>query len=137
MTLLDGRKASTEIRENIRKEVESLNSKPHLVIIMIGENPASKIYVNKKLKACQKAGFNVTLNKLGVEITERELLDLIQKYNSDDDVDGMIVQLPVPEHISKNKIIKSIDPSKDVDGFHPDNMGKTTLDIEGYNQPHH
>jgi methylenetetrahydrofolate dehydrogenase (NADP+) / methenyltetrahydrofolate cyclohydrolase len=134
--IIDGKKVSSEIRQEIKEEVEKLRiagkKVPHLAAILVGNNGSSEIYVANKVKDCQEVGFKSTLLRFGNEITEAELLDKITELNNDDDVDGFIVQLPLPDHISENKIIEAIDPQKDADGFHPVNLGKMMIGIPGY-----
>ena len=97
---------------------------PHLAAVIVGTDGASLTYVNAKVKACEKVGFESTLIKLSEEISEKELLDEIEKLNNDSEIEGFIVQLPLPKHIDEQKVLMAIDPKKDVDGFHPVNVGK-------------
>ncbi len=133
MTLLDGKKTAADIKEEIALEVRSLkdNGKktPHLAAIIVGNNGASITYVNAKVKACERVGFESTLIRLAEEVTEEELLNEIAILNVDKDIDGFIVQLPLPKHIDEQKILMAIDPNKDVDGFHPTNVGKMALNL--------
>ncbi|MBS9774462.1 MAG: bifunctional 5,10-methylenetetrahydrofolate dehydrogenase/5,10-methenyltetrahydrofolate cyclohydrolase [Tenacibaculum sp.] len=133
MVLLDGKKTSADIRKEIALEVEELkkNNKkaPHLVAIIVGNNGASITYVNAKVKACKEVGFESTLIELPKEISEQELINKINTLNNDKFIDGFIVQLPLPEHINEENIIMAINPDKDVDGFHPTNIGKMTLNL--------
>jgi methylenetetrahydrofolate dehydrogenase (NADP+)/methenyltetrahydrofolate cyclohydrolase len=133
MTLLDGKKTAADIKEEIALEVRSLkdNSKkiPHLAAIIVGNNGASITYVNAKVKACERVGFASTLIRLEEEVTEEKLLDEITNLNVDKDIDGFIVQLPLPKHIDEQKILMAIAPNKDVDGFHPTNVGKMALNL--------
>ncbi len=133
MILLDGKKTSTDIKNEIAVEVAELkkNGKkiPHLAAIIVGDNGASITYVNAKVKACEKVGFESSLIRMPKETTEEELLNKINELNTDDNVDGFIVQLPLPEHIDEQKVIMAVDPDKDVDGFHPTNVGKLTLNL--------
>lgn len=134
--ILDGKEASDfiindvnrEIREIISNSEESIDT-PTLGVILVGNNPASESYVKNKIKACQKAGINHQLTRLDSDISEKELIRVIESMNNDESINGFIVQLPLPEHINVNKIINSIDPDKDVDGFHPINFGKTALGL--------
>lgn len=132
--ILDGLKVSQEIKKEIKNEVEEIVSKngrrPHLVAVLVGENGASKAYVNSKVKDCKEVGFVSTLVKFSDDISEQELLDKIEELNQNTEVDGFIVQLPLPKHMNQEKIIMAIDPSKDVDGFHPENFGKMALEME-------
>jgi methylenetetrahydrofolate dehydrogenase (NADP+)/methenyltetrahydrofolate cyclohydrolase len=129
--LLDGKAESAAIRSEIKAEVEEIVKKggrrPSLTAILVGDNPASKTYVANKEKACADAGFTSEVKRLPAETTEEELLGLIRNLNADPNVDGFIVQLPLPKHIDENKVIAAIDPSKDVDGFHPVSAGKMML----------
>ena len=133
MVLLDGKTTSAAIKQQIAKQVEELvangEKRPHLVAILVGDNGASKTYVAAKEKACGEVGFNSTVLRLPEETTEAELLKEVDRLNHDDDVDGFIVQLPLPKHINEQRIIEAVDPSKDVDGFHPVNVGKLSLGL--------
>lgn len=128
MEILDGKKLSLDIQNELKEKTAEIKQKynkvPTLVAILIGENPASQSYVKSKIKACHRIGYNSIMHTATTDITESELLEVIKKFNNDDDVDGILVQLPLPSHIDKNKIIMAIDPKKDVDGFHPVNLGK-------------
>ena len=134
--IIDGKKISLELQEEIAKEVELIlkkgNRPPHLVAILVGDDPASHAYVRSKVKACEKVGFKSTLVKYESYISEQKLLSKINELNEDSTVDGYIVQLPLPRHISEQRIIESIKPSKDVDGFHPINVGKLVLNLPTY-----
>ena len=136
MNILDGKKTSSEIKAEIAEEVKALVAKggktPHLAAVLVGSNGASITYVNAKIKDCEEVGFKSTLVKLSETISEKELLDEVAKLNADDDIDGYIVQLPLPKHIDEHKIIMAIDPEKDVDGFHPQNLGKMALNLPTY-----
>jgi methylenetetrahydrofolate dehydrogenase (NADP+)/methenyltetrahydrofolate cyclohydrolase len=133
MQLLDGKAVSQHIKEEIKKQVQELTwagkRAPHLVAILVGENPASKAYVGSKVKTCAELGFESTLVTYGADVTEAELLAKIAEFNANAHVDGILVQLPLPKHISEEKVIEAIDPSKDVDGFHPVNLGKMMLGL--------
>jgi len=133
MQLLDGKKAAEVIFEELADEVNYRKNKgkkiPHLAAILVGSNGASLTYVNAKVKSCEKVGFNSTLVKLPETITEEKLLAEVNKLNNNPDIDGFIVQLPLPSHINEKKITLAISPSKDVDGFHPENLGKMLLNI--------
>lgn len=135
MILLDGKKVSQNILEKVKSNVAKLNVIPHLVVILVGDNPASKIYVNNKKKAAEKIGINSTIIEFQSNISEQILLDKIQELNSDNNITGILVQLPLPNHIDKNKVILSISPLKDVDGFHPENVGKLATGLEPYFYP--
>ncbi|MFZ1292371.1 MAG: bifunctional methylenetetrahydrofolate dehydrogenase/methenyltetrahydrofolate cyclohydrolase FolD [Melioribacteraceae bacterium] len=131
MQIIDGKKTSAEIREELKIKINSLveNGKkvPGLVTILVGENPASKVYVNNKIKACAEIGMNSKLEKLDENICQDELLKIIEQYNEDDYFHGILVQLPLPKHIDEDKIIEAINPQKDVDGFHPISVGKLVI----------
>lgn len=133
MTLLDGKKTAADIKEEIALEVRCLKNNgkkiPHLAAIIVGNNGASITYVNAKVKACERVGFASTLIRLEEEVTEEKLLDEIANLNVDKDIDGFIVQLPLPKHIDEQKILMAIAPNKDVDGFHPTNVGKMALNL--------
>lgn len=133
MILLDGRATSNEIKEEIAESVKTLKAKgkktPHLAAILVGTDGASMTYVNGKVKACEKVGFNSTLIDLPEDTTEEQLLNEISDLNKDDDIDGFIVQLPLPKHIDEQKVLMAVHPDKDVDGFHPVNVGKMTLEL--------
>ncbi len=133
MTLLDGKATSNQIKEEIAIETQQLVYKgikvPHLAAILVGSNGASLTYVNAKVKACAKAGFESTLVRLSDDIAEVELLNEIEKLNTNPDIDGFIVQLPLPKHIDEQKVLMAVNPDKDVDGFHPTNVGKMTLNL--------
>ncbi len=136
MQLLDGKVVSAAYKEKIKQEVTELKNAgkktPHLAAILIGDNPASKAYVGNKVKTCGELGFNSTLIEYGTDIFEKELLDKIKELNNNDDVDGILVQLPLPKHIDENKVIETIDPKKDVDGFHPSNLGRMMIGQETF-----
>ncbi|WP_448530177.1 bifunctional methylenetetrahydrofolate dehydrogenase/methenyltetrahydrofolate cyclohydrolase FolD [Raineya sp.] len=136
MILLDGKKISAEIKAELKKEVEKIKTNggkiPHLAAILVGNDGASETYVRSKVKSCEEVGFHSTLLRLQADISEQTLLSEIQKMNENPDIDGFIVQLPLPKHISENKIIESIAPEKDVDGFHPINIGRMTKNLPAY-----
>jgi methylenetetrahydrofolate dehydrogenase (NADP+) / methenyltetrahydrofolate cyclohydrolase len=133
MTLLDGKKTAADIKEEIALEVSYLkengNKTPHLAAIIVGNNGASITYVNAKVKACERVGFESTLIRLPEETSEEDLLNEIAILNIDKDIDGFIVQLPLPKHIDEQKVLMAVDPNKDVDGFHPMNVGKMALNL--------
>lgn len=133
MEILDGRKTSNEIKEEIANEVtEIVNSgkrPPHLAAILVGDDGASLTYVNSKVKSCEKVGFKSTLVKLPSDVAETVLLDRINELNQDEGLDGFIVQLPLPDHIDEQNVINAVSPEKDVDGFHPTNVGKMVLNL--------
>ena len=133
MTILDGRKTSSDIKDEIAfavKEIVASGSRaPHLAAVIVGEDGASLTYVGSKVRACERVGFDSTLVKLPENTTEQELLDKVNELNNDQNIDGYIVQLPLPSHIDSQKILTAVDPAKDVDGFHPTNFGKMTLNL--------
>ena len=128
MILIDGKKVAEDIKKELKAEVDMLkiNGKkiPHLAAVLVGENPASMAYVNNKVKSCHDAGFISTLIKKPADITQEELLQVVHELNQNPDIDGFIVQLPLPKHIDELTVTLAIDPEKDVDGFHPVNFGK-------------
>jgi methylenetetrahydrofolate dehydrogenase (NADP+)/methenyltetrahydrofolate cyclohydrolase len=136
MILLDGKKTSNDIKEEIRIEVASLTSdgrkKPHLAAILVGNDGASETYVNAKIKACNKVGFDSTLIHFNNNVSEDKLLAEVEKINNNPDIDGLIVQLPLPNHIDEMKVAETINSIKDVDGFHPENIGRMTLNLSTY-----
>ncbi|ANQ48417.1 bifunctional methylenetetrahydrofolate dehydrogenase/methenyltetrahydrofolate cyclohydrolase FolD [Flammeovirga sp. MY04] len=133
MQLIDGKATSNAIKEEIAEEVRKLTAqggkKPHLAAILVGEDGASRTYVNHKVKSCEQVGFTSSLYKFDADISEEELLKTIDELNNNADVDGFIVQLPLPKHINETKVTEAIDPDKDVDGFHPTNLGKMMLGL--------
>lgn len=135
MVLLDGKKISEKILNQVKDRIFQLPVSPHLVVILVGENTASKIYVKNKKNAAEKVGIKSTIIELPDSVTEQILIDKIAELNEDDSVTGILVQLPLPEHINKNNIIMAISPKKDVDGFHPENSGKLLNGIEPYFYP--
>jgi methylenetetrahydrofolate dehydrogenase (NADP+)/methenyltetrahydrofolate cyclohydrolase len=134
--IIDGKKVASEIKKEIAEEVIKLKASgkkiPHLAAILVGDNGSSETYVANKVKDCDEVGFKSKVIRLGNEIAEAVLLERIAELNNDQDVDGFIVQLPLPAHISENKVIEAIDPRKDVDGFHPVNIGKMVIGLSGY-----
>ena len=133
MILLNGKKTAADIKEEIALEVRELKDNghktPHLAAIIVGNNGASITYVNAKVKACERVGFESTLIRLTEEVTENDLLNEIAILNIDNDIDGFIVQLPLPKHIDEQKVLMAVNPDKDVDGFHPTNVGKMALNL--------
>tara|TARA_R110001632_G_scaffold23425_3_gene66310 strand:+ start:9703 stop:10578 length:876 start_codon:yes stop_codon:yes gene_type:complete len=133
MILLDGKKTSSDIKDEITIEVAQLKKEgkktPHLAAVIVGNDGASKTYVGAKVKACNRVGFLSTLVELSDQTTEDQLLTQIDDLNNNDDIDGFIVQLPLPKHIDEQKVIMAINPDKDVDGFHPTNVGKMALNL--------
>ena len=136
MILLDGKKTSFEIKEEIKKTVSAMKLKgervPHLAAVLVGNDGASLTYVGNKVRSCEYVGFKSTLIKFENNISEIDLLKQIQKLNSDDSLDGYIVQLPLPKHIDEEKILLAIDSKKDVDGFHPENFGRMSLELDAF-----
>lgn len=134
--LLDGKRASDAIREQIKIEAALVtrkrNRSPHLAAVLVGEDAASQTYVSSKVKSCEEVGFRSTLLRKPVDTTEVELLALVAQLNADAEVDGFIVQLPLPKHIDEERVTLAIDPSKDVDGFHPQNLGRMMLGLPGF-----
>ena len=136
MTILDGKKTSEALKQEIAEEVKQLKNQgkkvPHLAAVLVGDDGASLTYVGSKVKACEQVGFASTLVKLPADISEEKLLQEIAKLNTNPEIDGYIVQLPLPKHINEQKILLAIDPTKDVDGFHPANFGRMALDMEAF-----
>lgn len=136
MILLDGKKTSADLKVEIAETVKELKAKgkktPHLAAILVGTDGASMTYVNAKVKACMLVGFNSTLIDLPEETSEEKLLQEIESLNNNKDIDGFIVQLPLPKHINEQKVLMAVNPDKDVDGFHPTNVGKMTLDLPSF-----
>lgn len=136
MKILDGKKTSLTIQQELAQKVEEKVSKglkrPHLAAILVGDDGPSQTYVNAKVKACDRIGFKSTLINLESNISEEKLLNKIHDLNTDNDVDGFIVQLPLPDHIDESKVTLAIDPKKDVDGFHPMNVGNMTLGLPAF-----
>lgn len=136
MQLLDGKKTAEDIKNEIAAEVQSIKAAggkvPHLAAVIVGSNGASLTYVGSKVKSCQQIGFDSTLVALPEDITEEALLAKIKELNEDENLDGYIVQLPLPKHIDEQKILLAIDPDKDVDGFHPTNFGRMALEMESF-----
>lgn len=136
MNILDGKKVSNDIKNEIAEVVTKMKANgekvPHLAAVLVGENGASLTYVNSKVKSCERIGFDSTLVKLDADISEENLLAEIEKLNADKNIDGFIVQLPLPKHIDEQKILLAVHPDKDVDGFHPTNFGKMALDMPSF-----
>ena len=136
MKILDGKKTSLTIQQELAQKVEEKVTKglkrPHLAAILVGDDGPSQTYVNAKVKACDRIGFKSTLINLESNISEEKLLNKIHDLNTDNDVDGFIVQLPLPDHIDESKVTLAIDPKKDVDGFHPMNVGNMTLGLPAF-----
>ncbi len=136
MQLLDGKKISEQLLEEIKIDVEKLKAEgkkaPHLAVILVGNDLASETYVGSKVKTCERVGFKSTLIRFPSTIEESELLKRIEELNNDPDLDGFIVQSPLPKHISDDKVINAISPAKDVDGFHPENLGRVALNMPAF-----
>lgn len=133
--IIDGKKIAQEIKDELKEKVKSLRERGKeatLAVIQVGDDPASSVYVSNKKKACEYIGIQSLSYELPQDTTEKELLDLIGKLNQDDHVNGILVQLPVPKHIREDKIIQAISPQKDVDGFHPQNVGKLVIGEKGF-----
>ncbi len=133
MIILDGKKTSNDIKAEIAESVEEIVAKgsrpPHLAAVIVGDDGASLTYVGSKVRSCKRVGFESTLIKLPETISENELLDKVNELNNDENIDGYIVQLPLPKHIDSQKILMAVDADKDVDGFHPTNFGKMALSL--------
>ena len=136
MQILDGAAVSAHIKQEIKQEVEAQKAKggkvPHLAAVLVGNNPASEAYVGSKVKTCVELGFGSTLIRLDETITQEELLQEVDRLNKNQEIDGILVQLPLPKHIKEHAIIEAIDPEKDVDGFHPISQGKMLLGLPGF-----
>lgn len=136
MKILDGKKTSNDIKEEIAAVVTQMKARgekvPHLAAVLVGENGASLTYVNSKVKSCERIGFDSTLVRLPEDISEKDLLAKIDELNNDDAIDGFIVQLPLPKHINEEKVLLAVHPDKDVDGFHPTNFGRMALDMPSF-----
>ena len=136
MKILDGKKISQQIKEEIKQAVDLRKEKgqkiPHLAAVLVGNDGASLTYVGSKVRSCEQVGFKSTLIRLDSSITEKTLLSKIKALNVDDTLDGYIVQLPLPNHINEEKILLAVDPKKDVDGFHPSNFGRMALEMESF-----
>lgn len=133
MQLIDGKKVAAELKQEIALEVEKIKAAggktPHLAAVLVGHDGASETYVAGKVKACEEVGFKSTLIRYEEDVTEETVLTAVKQLNEDTDIDGFIVQLPLPDHISEHRIIQAIDPNKDVDGFHPVNLGRMVLGL--------
>lgn len=136
MELIDGKKISAQIKQELADEVARLKAEghkiPHLAAVLVGNDPASETYVASKVKACREVGFKSTELRYSADMTEEQLLEVVDKLNKDADVDGYIVQLPLPAHISEQKVLQAVAPEKDVDGFHPCNVGKMVSGLPAY-----
>jgi methylenetetrahydrofolate dehydrogenase (NADP+) / methenyltetrahydrofolate cyclohydrolase len=136
MQIIDGKKIADEIKQEIAENVKKITAAgckpPHLAAVLVGNDGASETYVNYKVKDCEQVGFKSTLKRFEADISEAKLLEVVDELNNDEGLDGFIVQLPLPGHISEEKIIQAIDPAKDVDGFHPVNMGRTAIGLPAF-----
>ncbi len=136
MNLINGKQIAAEIKTEIAKEVAKMidddDKNPHLAAVLVGDDPASHTYVAAKEKACQNVGMLSSVYRYPAETTEKELLNIVHFLNNDPEIDGFIVQLPLPKHIDENKVIEAIDPKKDVDGFHPVNVGRMVINLPAY-----
>lgn len=136
MQLIDGKATANEIKEELKKEVAAIidndQRAPHLVAVLVGEDPASDTYVSSKEKNAKKLGFSSSVYRMPADTSEEDLLKTVDFLNKDHEVDGFIVQLPLPDHIDEDKIIQAIDPKKDVDGFHPINLGRMMIGLPAY-----
>ncbi len=136
MKLIDGKQIAATIKDEIASEVKRIKDNdgkvPHLAAILVGEDPASQTYVNNKSRACDRVGFDSSTYRFPVDVSEKELLDAVNFINNDPEIDGLIVQLPLPDHIDNQKVIQQIRPEKDVDGFHPVNVGRMTIGLPSY-----
>ncbi len=136
MQIIDGKATSKEIKleiaEQVKKFVAAGNKKPHLAAVLVGHDGGSETYVAFKIKDCEEVGFTSSLIRYEDDVAEKELLTRIEELNNDPDIDGFIVQLPLPDHIAEHKIIEAINPEKDVDGFHPVNVGKTVIGLPSF-----
>jgi methylenetetrahydrofolate dehydrogenase (NADP+)/methenyltetrahydrofolate cyclohydrolase len=136
MNIIDGKKVSAKIKQEIAAEVEKMVNKghrrPHLAAVLVGHDGGSETYVAYKIKDCEVVGFKSSLIRYEDDVTEEELLAKVQELNDDETLDGFIVQLPLPKHISEQKVIEAIDPKKDVDGFHPENVGRMVIGLPSF-----
>ncbi|PHN07590.1 bifunctional methylenetetrahydrofolate dehydrogenase/methenyltetrahydrofolate cyclohydrolase FolD [Flavilitoribacter nigricans] len=136
MNILDGKILAAKIREELAAAVEEIKAEggkiPHLAAVLVGEDPASQVYVRNKVRSCEKIGFKSTLIRRPADVSEDELLGIVEELNQDEDIDGFIVQLPLPEHIDENRVTLAIQPGKDVDGFHPVNFGRMAQGLPAY-----
>lgn len=136
MTIIDGKKLSETIQSEVAQEVNDIKAKgdkiPHLAAVLVGDDPASHVYVRNKVRSCEAVGFKSSLIRKDANTTEAELLQVVAGLNNDPDVDGFIVQLPLPKHINEERVTLAIDPKKDVDGFHPVNFGRMALGLPCY-----
>ncbi len=134
--IIDGKSIANDIREEIRKKVigfSEINGRaPGLAVLLVGEDPASKVYVRMKEKACEKAGIKSVVRRETAATNEEKVINIVKAWNNDSNIDGILVQIPLPDHINENKVINAISPSKDVDGLHPENFGRLVLGLPGF-----
>ncbi len=133
--LIDGKKISQDLKDEVKAQVSELKAKGvevALAVILVGNDPASTVYVGNKKKACEYTGIRSESYELPEDTSEKELLDLVERLNNDDKIDGILVQLPLPKHIDEDKVIRSIFPDKDVDGFHPESVGRLSIGAKGF-----
>ncbi len=131
--IMYGGVVADKIKNDLTDKIKQCSRAPHLCVIIVGDNVASQTYVNNKAKACASIGMDSSLIQLPTTITQAELLSVIERCNNDDKIDGLLVQLPLPKHIDTNEVIEAIDPNKDVDGFHPVNVGKASIGLDAFN----
>jgi len=135
MTILDGKKLSQKIRQQVKEEAEKLKTEgitPGLAVILVGNDPASQVYVGMKAKACKESGIYSIVHEFPETITEKELLDTIERINQNPNIHGLLIQLPLPKHIDTTKVLEAVDPAKDVDGFHPYNIGRLVAGLDSF-----
>ena len=130
--IIDGKAISNQIKEELRDKVKAEDLELSLAVVLVGDDPASAVYVGNKKKACEFVGIKSVSYELPATTTESELVELVEKLNNDDSINGILVQLPLPKHINEDKIIKTIAPSKDVDGFHPESVGRLSIGQKGF-----
>lgn len=135
MIILDGKSVSNKILENVKEKVSKLDKKPHLAVVLVGDDPASKLYVRNKQRAAWQVGIRSTVIEYNEDVSEEELLSKVEELNNKSDITGILVQLPLPAHINRNKVASAIVPWKDVDGFNPENVGKLAIGAEPYFYP--
>ena len=131
-TIMDGKALAAKVKEEVAQKAAALSAKPALAVIIVGDNPASRVYVNGKKKDCGECGFYSEEYALPAEISQKQLLDLIDELNNREDMDGILVQLPLPEHLDEREVLRAIRPDKDVDCFHPYNVGKLMIGEDGF-----
>jgi methylenetetrahydrofolate dehydrogenase (NADP+) / methenyltetrahydrofolate cyclohydrolase len=136
MTILDGKKIADEVKAELAQAVKAMIAKgeraPHLAAILVGNDGASETYVASKVRSCEEIGFGSTLVRLPADVSEERLLQEVERINADDSIDGLIVQLPLPRHIDEHRVTQSVHPRKDVDGFHPENLGRLVLGLPAF-----